>query len=184
MAGVFKAYKSAAWRTATKIQTYHSGAWVEVLVIRAWKVVSGSGQWREVYRKPATVPPAPPAPVVVPSPAPPVILNVTLNKTSTSGTKKTGAGLVTAASVTASVSNGTAPYTYTWTRVSWTSVTTPNITSANAATTTFTQQINSDDGEEDAQFKVTVQDSLGNTGSAVVDAQFFTLTREGLGGTA
>lgn len=78
--------------------------------------------------------------------------------------------VVSSATVTATPHNGTGPYTYTWTRVSWTGSNTPGITAPNAAATGFT--LNMPVGTQQAIFKCTVQDSLGNTGSVQITVNF------------
>lgn len=179
-----KFFRSGAWKvvdTANIFRVYKGGAWKDITFMRVYRTVGGLAGWREVW---APAPPAPPPAPTPPPPAPPapVILNVTITPPEVSGRLFTP-GTVQAPKIgnaVANVSNGTGPYTYVWAPVTWSSSYTPQITASNANATKFTQQIYDAEGYETAIFRCTVQDSLGNIGSATVNAEFYTTETGGL----
>ena len=96
-------------------------------------------------------------------------LSVSVSDSLVTGVTNTGTAV--SSSVTATAANGTAPYTYAWTRISYSHPTVaPTIGSASSATTTFTQtSIGAGDAYE-AIFRVTATDANMNTATADVQA--------------
>lgn len=174
-----KVWKTSLFKSAAVIHVWKSGAWKTVERASVWKEVGSTSGWRNFF-----IPGAPPGtptppPTTTPPPVPPVVLNVTLNQTSPlTATRQSlvEPSTVTAGPVTASVSNGTGPYTYTWTRESWSAPVAPGIAAPAAATTQLSQNMNY--GSATATFKCTVQDSLGNTGSASIQVNFSLIEKD------
>lgn len=171
---------AGAWKTVAPtnvMRVRRSGAWKTVERMRIWRTINGLAGWREFYVKSGTTPTPNPSPTPAPSTPPRVTLKVTLTPTQISGTK-TGIGTVLTPSVTASISNGTAPFTYAWQVVKWSALAAPTAVSPAAATTTFSQTGMGTDDYQSATFKVTVKDVNGNKGSAQILVEFYTSTRE------
>lgn len=84
-----------------------------------------------------------------------------------------GTGIATTISVTATASNGTAPYTYAWTLLDYTSPNAPpNADFPAAASTTFTQTSIDPGTIVGGTFRVTATDALGNTATADIITNF------------
>ena len=75
-----------------------------------------------------------------------------------------GSGTATTFPVTATPTDGIAPYTYQWSYVSGDATT--SCTSATASTTTFSRTGTAPAGPYNAVWKCTVTDSAGNTGDS------------------
>jgi hypothetical protein len=181
VAGVFKVVD-----TTNVFKVRVAGVWKDVTFLRVYRV-SGNppvGAWKDVWVKNATVPPPPPPPDNPPPPPPPVTLNVVITPAGPIYGSKVGGVPTTVSSgnVTASVSNGTGPYTYTWTRVSWGASPAPTIGSPNAATTGFSQLVSAQNRLITDVFKCTVTDAYGNVGSAQITVQFIVSSRPSTGG--
>ncbi|MFD1104267.1 PKD domain-containing protein [Sphingobium olei] len=93
-------------------------------------------------------------------------LSVSISPATASGRRATS-GEATTNTVTASVSGGQGPYTYSWVRVSNDNPGVPIATNPSGATTAFRGY---PDG--DAVFQVNVTDALGNTASGQVAVTF------------
>lgn len=92
-------------------------------------------------------------------------VSVSVSPTAVTGTSTTG--IATTSAATANVTGGLYPYTYQWTLVYDNTPGTPYAINATNRVTQFRGQT---DG--DATFMVTVTDSLGSQGSALVSANF------------
>lgn len=181
-----KARIAGVWKLVDTINVFKvrvAGAWKDVTFLRVYETTGNPPQsgWRDAWLKNAAPPPAPPPPPVDPPPVvPPVVLNVTISPTAVHGSRL-HAGLVTTSPAVASVTGGTGPYIYSWTKISWGSIV-PVINSPNAAGTTFSETLPFEEQTENAVFQAYAQDSLGNVGSAQVSAQFITTGHVGGGG--
>lgn len=186
MATRSRLYIGAAWHDWAKASVFWLGAWHEVQRIRAW-VTSGSppvSGWRDVYVKGGTTPTPSPTPTPTPTPTPSITLSVTPNPSSVSGTR-VGVGTVTTNAVTASVANGTPPYTYTFSRSTYsgTIVPTINTVAGQPSQRTFSRDMEGTVPEtETARFKCRVTDVDGNAGTCYIDATFLTTTQPNTGG--
>ena len=136
-----EARKDGAWRTINTAEAYVGGAW------RALKYVEGyiGGAWRRI------------ATFVLPP-------TLSINPGVGGGS---GSNPVTSDTVTATPSNGLAPFTYAWSVLSSTGLTGITINSASSASTTFTATVSGPDGSIGY---LTVQciatDAIGETASA------------------
>lgn len=166
--------------TANVFRVFRGGAWKDVEFLRVYKIAgNGQGSWKDAWVRAATVPAPAPAPAPAPVPPVPIVLNVAIAPSQVNGVLRNATGLVTTnRDAVVTVSNGTGPYIYTWQRVSWSYSIPPNISLPDAAATRFTQQINEEEATATARFRCLVQDSLGNLGSAEVDATFLTTVFE------
>lgn len=176
----FKTRVGGAWKTtanANAVRIRVGGAWKSVarMMIRA-KIGDTIG-WKVFYENVPQPPPPPPVPD--PPPPAPVVLVVTISPTSVTGTRKIDTSppsVVDTGIATASVSNGTGPYSYQWVLLSWDSGDAPTIVSPTLNATRFEQNMTAF-GTKNARFRCIVTDALGNTGSADVDVRF-TLTEK------
>lgn len=178
----FSIYKAGVKKTIANVRIRKSGAHKNVNFIRIWKTIGGMGAWRDVWVRAGPPPPAPPPPVVVPPPPPPVTLTVSIAPATVNGNKITALAADSAQTsiATATVSGGTGPYTYNWSVVSWSHLTkTPTVVAqVDPAQARFNQTQIAANTDESAVFKCIVQDSLGNTGSATVNAHWAVTTRD------
>jgi hypothetical protein len=136
------------WREIKRRYVFHAGSWRAVK--RAW--VYTGGAWRQYYVgvDPFTI-------TFEPS---------SLFASSFSNRTVTG-------SVSTIVSGGLAPFTYSWTVVSFTAPVSPLVASPTLAATNLTQTGVQPDSFEDAVFRVSVTDTVGQTGTADLPASFF-----------
>lgn len=138
-----EAYTGGAWRSLSSAFIYVGGQWKRIT--RAEGYVGGA--WKS-------------AAAFLPA------LTVTIDAPNTMVVTTTGVAI--SDPITAVPSGGSAPYTYTWSRISGTS---GDITSPSAATTTFSAYL-STGASEDATFRCTVTDAFGNQASATVALSF------------
>lgn len=176
----FKTWITSAYKTVanTNVVRLWLGSWKIVGRMRVWVVDTASGMegWKDFYVK-DDAPVSPSPPVVIVPPPDPVTLNVTIAPSPAHATKPSDFEPNTVnRTVTASVSNGTGPYTYSWSLLSWSGSPPPAIQNPAAPTTNIAQQMNF--GTQTAQARCIVQDSLGNTGSANVNLQYTLTQRE------
>lgn len=153
------------------------GAWKIVTKGRIW-VTEGdppTSGWRDFYIKNGSTPTPTPSPTPTPTPPPPVVLAVVINPTEVSGflggVSPLAPHIVQTDNATAVVSNGTGPYTFNWTLIAWNASTAPTIVNPNGNSTQFNQLMTTYSSKF-GRFRCLVTDSLGNTGSATVDATF------------
>ena len=133
-----------AWKTVNNIWVRKGGVWKGVSKLS----VRTGGAWKLAHDDSGSVPPD-----VAGG------FNAHLNKSSVSGSVP-GIGVVTTDSVTAVVDEGTAPYTYAWSKVSGSTF---NIGSPAAATTNFNINTTTPDTTLTAIYKCTVTDNVGRT---------------------
>lgn len=182
---LFKISRSGVWKAIDLFKISKGGVWKDVSFLRIWKTTGNPpmGAWHNVYVAPGPPPPPPPPPSPPPPPPPPpVSLNVSINPTQVSGAK-VGRGVVYTSVATATVTGGTGPYTYTWSRVSYTGSIIPQILAVGTPAVPSKAQFSRDmEGvvpeQQSARFKCFVQDSLGNIGQGYVDAYFYTAQRD------
>lgn len=182
-----KFWTGAAWKIVDTTNVFKvrvvgaPDAWKDVKFLRVYELYNGQVGWREVWVKGAP-PPPPPPPEDPPSPPPPIILDVSVLPTSVFGTAYAPGTVTTKRDATVTVSNGTGPYQYIWQLMTWSSSIPPLVVSQGAAATRFSQQMVDIEETEEATFRCLVVDSLGNQGSAQVDATFITTEHVGAGG--
>lgn len=178
-----KYWTGAAWKLIDTINVFKvyvaPGVWKDVKFLRVYELYNDQVGWREVWAKGAP-PPSPPAPIDPPVVSPPVALTVSISPPVVSGKEFAPGTVFTDDDAVITASGGTPPYEYSWVLSSWTSSMPPQIVSPNAVATKFSQMILEAEGFETARFKGIVNDSLGNTGSAFVDAEFRTTETGGL----
>lgn len=182
-----KVFRSSVAKLCGPLHVARSGVWKVIARVRIWKIYGTppTQGWRDLYvvgSPPATPPPAPPPP----PPPPPITLNVTAAPASGSGTR-VGQGQVYTGVITLTPSNGTAPYTYTWSRVSYSGSIIPTILQDTVYPNKVQfgrNMLGTVPETETARFQCLVQDSLGNIGYCYVDTTFTTtLAPSGSGGT-
>ncbi len=167
--------------TANVFKVFKGGAWKDVQFVRVWKVINGQGSWKDVWVRAATAPAPAPAPVDVPPPAPPIALSVSIIPSDVFGTAYATGTVETNRDAIVSVSGGTGPYTYHWGLVNWSANTPPTVQASSEAATRFLQAMPLLNRTETATFSCLVVDSLGNQGSAQVNATWTTTQYVGAG---
>jgi hypothetical protein len=173
-----KVAKSGAFKACGPLHVAQGGVWKDIARVRVWKVTGSPpvGAWHDVYAAAGPPPPPPPPPVPSPPPPPPVQLTVTISPTEVSGSIIGKGTAYTNVAVT-TVSGGTGPYTYTYSRVSYSGSQIPAIlvSGTDPRRVQFSRNMQGTVPEtQTARFKCIATDSLGNTGQAIVDAWFYT----------
>lgn len=185
MAADFKVFKAGLFRSASKISIFKGGVWREVQRIRRWTRIGNTFAWKDVYVKSGTTPTPSPSPTPTPTPTPSVTLSVTATPSAVSGARA-GIGVVYTNTTDVNVSNGYPPYTFNFSRSSYSGTVTPAIVinGTDPSKAQFSRDMQGTVPEhQTARFRCIVTDSKGNTGSAYIDADFYTITRSGTGGS-
>lgn len=186
MAARFRVRWLAAWRDITKWRVYWLGAWREIVQARRYvKTGTNTFAWKTVYLKSGQPPPTNPPPTGGGT-STSITLGVTAYPTSVSGTR-VGTGTVYTNAVQVTATKGTPPYTYTWVRVSYSGSVAPSPYYGNSdpahSKVQFSRVMSGTVPEvQTGRFKCVVKDSVGNKGSVVVDASFYTTAQAGTGG--